>query len=89
MVISKALRVTKNKAVVTKARRSGCKVCGDKRYYVLDFHHRDPGQKDLGIADAIWNWSPKRLQAEIDKCDVLCANCHRALHWKMTHPGSI
>lgn len=46
---------------------------------VLEFDHRDPATKDENIADAISRrgWGLPRLQAEVDKCDVRCCNCHR------------
>lgn len=44
----------------------------------MDFDHRDPKQKVIGIAQAVnrgWSW--EKLQTEIDKCDLVCSNCHR------------
>lgn len=57
-----------------------CQSCGyDKYYGALEFHHRDPTKKEFS-----WNKmrlvSAKKLQAELDKCDLLCANCHREVH---------
>lgn len=60
-----------------------CQYCGESRHYVLVFHHRDASEKDADIAKMLSNSvSVDRMLDEISKCDVLCANCHRALHWK-------
>lgn len=59
-----------------------CKECGEKRIHCLDFHHRDPNEKDFKLSSAIYRYSKERILAEISKCDVLCANCHRDYHWK-------
>jgi len=49
----------------------------------LDFHHRDPSTKVMDIAEAQRHgWSIGRIQVEIEKCDIICANCHRKLHWE-------
>lgn len=57
-----------------------CCKCNDKRYWVLDFHHeRD---KEGVISELAFSGSKKRLQNEIAKCIVLCANCHRDHHYK-------
>jgi len=70
------------KYVLNIKQTSCCKVCGEKHIAVLDFHHRDSKTKDTTVAIAInREWSIKRLQQEIDKCDILCSNCHRKLHW--------
>lgn len=59
-----------------------CKQCGyDKHPVALDFHHKDPSKKDEGLARLITTGSMKRIQEELEKCDVLCANCHRILHY--------
>jgi hypothetical protein len=59
----------------------GCKEC---RYNadpeLLHFHHRDPATKLFKIAWGLHKVSVKDLWAEIEKCDVLCDECHRAEH---------
>lgn len=62
----------------------GCKVCGEKHPAVLTFHHRDPSSKSFGISDGInYNkYSTKKLLVEMEKCDVMCFNCHHKLHWE-------
>lgn len=47
-------------------------------YYVMDFDHLDGDEKAFGIAIAIQHsYSWRRLRAEIEKCEIVCANCHR------------
>lgn len=59
----------------------GCNICGINDCRVLEFHHTEDN-KDINISEAISKgWSLERLQGEIDKCIVVCANCHRILHW--------
>lgn len=61
--------------------RAACKACGEDDPRCLDFHHRDPTEKEFKLADAIrQGWSKKKIVEEIAKCDVLCANCHRKHH---------
>ncbi len=57
-----------------------CSKCGyDKCVGALEFHHLDPSEKE-----AHWQkmrlWSKSRLLKELDKCILLCANCHREIH---------
>lgn len=59
----------------------GCVKCGEKRPYVLDFHHKDSSIKNAGIARMTSNKNKiEDIQKEIDKCVVLCSNCHREFH---------
>jgi len=60
--------------------KSGCIVCGVRDVRVLEFHHRDPSKKDYNVSELAASYSLDRIQKEIDKCDVLCANCHRIEH---------
>lgn len=62
-----------------------CKKCGENRSYLLDFHHKDPNKKDFTISDKITKMSLSEMKKEIDKCDVLCANCHREWHYLHHH----
>ena len=60
----------------------GCAKCGDTRPYCLDFHHRDPTQKNTKINRlSSSNKSIDKIMEEIKKCEVLCANCHREFHY--------
>jgi len=55
----------------------GCADCGYDRYpEALDFDHRPGSVKTKSVA-LMWNFPWERVLAEIDKCDVVCANCHR------------
>ena len=56
----------------------GCASCGIKDWRVLDYDHIDPSTKEFTIGRAPGGGvSRPRLVAEIAKCQVLCANCHR------------
>ena len=62
-----------------------CELCGEKNPVCLDFHHKDSTQKDFTIgAIKEYGWSRERVLKEIQKCMVICANCHRKLHAKVT-----
>jgi len=63
-----------------------CERCPEDHPACLDFHHRDPEKKDVSLAMAIAaGWSKEHVMREMKKCRVLCANCHRKLHY---HLGS-
>lgn len=47
---------------------------------VYDFHHLNPKEKDFHIGNQR-TWS-ERLQKELTKCVLLCANCHRIRHFE-------
>ena len=59
-----------------------CFDCGSEYHpSVYEFHHLDPASKDVSPAhlkSASW----ERFKAELDKCVMLCANCHRQRHWR-------
>jgi len=60
-----------------------CGVCGEKRLWVIDWHHTNPEEKEEDVMTMVRNTAPKvKILAEIQKCIPLCANCHRDLHWK-------
>lgn len=59
-----------------------CNRCPENHVSTLDFHHEDPLEKEICVSVAISNgWSIKRILKEIEKCEVLCANCHRKEHY--------
>lgn len=66
-------RKTKLKAIEYKGGK--CIVCGyNKSIRALQFHHLDPTQKDFGISGTTKSF--EKLKPELDKCVLLCANCH-------------
>lgn len=57
-----------------------CEKCGyHKSRKALDFHHKVPAEKEFSISH-ITNRRWSRVRDEIDKCLLVCANCHRELH---------
>ena len=70
--------------LINNQKKNGaCVRCGLTDYRVLDFHHRDPSQKVISLSVALHkNVGEKAILDEIAKCDLLCANCHRILHWE-------
>jgi hypothetical protein len=59
-----------------------CSRCPETHPACLEFHHKNPLEKDINVGwVASWGWSVERITKEIDKCIVLCANCHRKQHW--------
>lgn len=59
-----------------------CSICGENRYWILDFHHKNPNEKDFSIGSFHREISIEKIKNEIRKCIVLCSNCHRDLHYK-------
>lgn len=59
-----------------------CEICGYSKPVssVYHFHHRDPKTKEFNISGCTLGM--ERLKAEVDKCDLLCANCHAETHDK-------
>ena len=59
-----------------------CSDCSMNHPAVLQFHHLDPKEKDFEVGLATRNgYSKERILKEIDKCAVLCANCHAIRHF--------
>ena len=57
-----------------------CKICGNNNIFHLCFHHICEIEKDFQIGEKInLKWS--KLLKEIEKCDLLCENCHQELHY--------
>lgn len=73
-------RWIERKKLAVEYKGGKCIKCGyNKNYAVLNFHHRNPEEKDF-------EWVKLRLKSwdkiikELDKCDLLCSNCHIELH---------
>jgi hypothetical protein len=57
-----------------------CSQCDESYYKCLEFHHLDPSKKDFSLSVLKRDHSWDRILEEVDKCVVLCANCHRKAH---------
>jgi predicted HNH restriction endonuclease len=65
-----------------------CSICGENHPATLDFHHTDPTKKEIIISKAVGrNWGWESLNREIEKCIILCSNCHRKLHYEENIAG--
>lgn len=62
--------------------KGGCCIgCGYKRSVAaLDFHHLDPAKKDFGLGMNGLTRSWQKTKEELDKCILVCSNCHREVH---------
>lgn len=61
-----------------------CEICGyDKCINALDFHHLNPEEKEFALNTANYNKSFDLLKKEVDKCILVCANCHREIHYNL------
>lgn len=63
-------------------RQNPCIDCGEGDPIVLEFDHRDGAEKRFNIGDAKGSFSLSAVKAEVEKCDVRCANCHRRRTYK-------
>lgn len=71
-----------------KRREYTCSQCGEERSAALDFHH--PGQKARGVSQMVnHGYSKARIREEIDRCSVLCSNCHRKEHYRGIDPTTL
>ena len=76
------LKAMKKKAVELKGGK--CIRCGyDKCIDALEFHHVDPSTKDFKMANTGAAPSFEKYLEEVNKCILLCANCHREEHWRL------
>ena len=91
IITSAARRKHDKKLVFRKSRRAmllkyktdrGCQRCREKHVACLEFHHRDESTKSFNVMTEGLVVALETLMAEITKCDVLCANCHKKLHYR-------
>lgn len=72
-----------------KLKGGKCEICGySKHYAALTFHHLNPENKEFGIdMRKFSNFSWKRIKLEIDKCQLLCCNCHMEVEYPHLYVG--
>jgi hypothetical protein len=80
----RAIRKTykfKVKAIIENVRNSEpCYYCGEDAPEVKDFHHMKGEVKLFDVANAWRSYGISKVSAEIAKCRIVCANCHRKIH---------
>lgn len=77
-------RREKIKIMAIAYKGSKCQCCGyDKCMQALEFHHIDPTQKDFGLGAKGYTRSWDKNKEELDKCVMVCANCHREIHYNI------
>jgi hypothetical protein len=59
-----------------------CSKCQENHPATFDFHHEDPTKKEDNIHRLLSNGQYAKLEEELKKCIVLCANCHRIHHYE-------
>lgn len=79
---SKIFKQERRKFLNNYKKEAGCKFCPENEPCCLDFHHLNPESKENEIS-MMMESSFEKLQTEINKCIVVCSNCHRKLHAKI------
>lgn len=91
-VVVRKKKITKSQAVINWRRKAKiklveykggeCEKCGyNKCVDALEFHHKDPNEKDFSISGK--SWAFERLKKEVDKCMLVCSNCHKEIHYEL------
>lgn len=74
-------RQHKFKELCVTYKGSVCEFCGYNKYIgALEFHHRDPEAKDFSFAHRRSHTFNQEIIDELDKCILLCSNCHKEEH---------
>lgn len=78
---SKQYKKSVSNFVENKKVEKGCVVCGyNKCTQSLDFHHLNKNDKDFEVSRLVNRCNWDKLLKEIDKCVVVCRNCHGEIH---------
>jgi hypothetical protein len=79
-VLYNKIKRDKNRQYIQDIKSSGCCICQEKTLQCLDFHHINPNDKEHQISNMI-AFSLENILIEIQKCVIVCANCHRKIHY--------
>lgn len=86
--VSKRRKRIKEMAIDYKGGK--CIFCGYNRSHsALDFHHIDAASKEFGVSLDGLTRSWERTKKELDKCVLVCANCHREIHAGILQPSEV
>lgn len=75
-------RALSRKLELIELKGGKCEMCGyDKNIAALEFHHLDPSMKSFQLDSRhLSNTTKEKILEEVDKCILVCSNCHRELH---------
>lgn len=80
-----AKRRRKLKLMAMEYKGGKCQICGYAKYPgALDLHHLNPKEKEFGLGDKGYTRSWEKVRAELDKCVLVCSNCHREVEAGIT-----
>ncbi len=68
-------------------KKNPCAKCKESRWWILDFHHQNPDEKVRNIGDLRNSGCFTKLKEEMEKCVVLCKNCHSDFHHQEKNDG--
>lgn len=80
-------QICRIKAYLNELKSFGCSQCDEKRFWCIDFHHLNASEKDYAISDLLSFGSIHKIVKELNKCVMLCKNCHADTHFKMKYTG--
>jgi 5-methylcytosine-specific restriction endonuclease McrA len=76
-------RRRKIKLMAVEYKGGSCENCGyNKCIAALEFHHKNPSEKDFAISNKGYTRSWEKVKLELDKCIMLCSNCHHEEHFR-------
>jgi 5-methylcytosine-specific restriction endonuclease McrA len=85
LIIAVAKRRKDLKVMAFNYKGGRCSMCGyDKRVDALEFHHLY--NKEFGLSKSGITRSWERAKDELDKCIIVCSNCHKEVHAYKTQP---
>ena len=79
------IRKRNRKFIAEYKQAKGCSRCGYNDHpHALELHHTDATQKESQVSRlSSLHYSIERIKKEADKCEVVCANCHRIIHHEL------
>lgn len=84
--VDKRRRKIKEMAIIYKGGK--CALCGYNKYQgALEFHHLDKDSKDFGLSMSGLTRSWDKTKKELDKCILVCSNCHKEIHAGISQPS--
>lgn len=80
-----AKRRRKLKLLAIEYKGGKCQICGYKKCEgALELHHINKANKEFGLGDKGYTRAWEKVKSELDKCVLLCANCHREIESGIT-----